>query len=87
MTFGKTPLRAATGSGPAACKAKAPRLPTISGNTGFMTHEGNVGADFDANYGYDAAGRQNSFQLRMRTVGGWPTQHPQQSGDGDLANV
>ena len=40
--------------------------------------EGNVNTDSDANYGYDAAGRQNHFNSHA-TVGGWPTQHPQQS--------
>jgi YD repeat-containing protein len=40
--------------------------------------EGHLGADFDASYGYDAAGRQNHF-IANAYVGGWPTPHPQQS--------
>ena len=41
-------------------------------------NEGNLGVDFDANYGYDAAGRQNHFTANVY-VGGSPTPHPQQS--------
>jgi YD repeat-containing protein len=40
-------------------------------------NEGNVSADSDASYAYDAAGRQNYF-FSHATVGGWPTEHPQQ---------
>jgi YD repeat-containing protein len=40
--------------------------------------EGHLGADFDASYDYDAAGRQNHFIANVY-VGGWPTSHPQQS--------
>jgi hypothetical protein len=41
-------------------------------------NDGNLAGDFDASYGYDAAGRQNQFNSSA-TVGGWPTQYPQQS--------
>ena len=52
----------------------------------FYDAEGNVGADFDANYGYDAAGRQNHF--RCECVRG-RLAHPASATvrDGDLANV
>jgi YD repeat-containing protein len=56
-------------------------------------NEGNLGGDFEATYGYDAAGRQNQFNSNA-TVGGWPTQFPQQPAmeisqtfDGNSATV
>jgi YD repeat-containing protein len=61
----------------------------------FWTYdnEGNLGSDPDASYGYDAAGRQNHFVSNV-TVGGWPTEHPQQPAmeilqtfDGDSASA
>jgi YD repeat-containing protein len=44
----------------------------------FYDNEGNLTADFDADYGYDAAGRQNHFVANVH-VGGWPTSSPDQS--------
>jgi YD repeat-containing protein len=44
----------------------------------FYDADGNLGADSEANYGYDAAGRQTHFVANVY-VGGWPTPHPQES--------
>lgn len=59
----------------------------------FYDDEGNLGSDYQASYGYDAAGRQNHF-VSHATVGGWPTEFPQQpvmeisqTFDGDAGSV
>ena len=44
----------------------------------FYDNEGNLTGDFDAVYGYDAAGRQNQFIANVH-IGGWPTSYPDQS--------
>jgi len=44
----------------------------------FYDNEGHLTSDFDAVYGYDAAGRQNQFMANVY-IGGWPTQYPTQS--------
>ncbi len=45
---------------------------------GFYDNEGNPTADADADYSYDAAGRQNQFVANVH-LGGWPTNLPEQS--------
>ena len=41
-------------------------------------NEGNLLSNYEASFGYDAAGRQNEFMSNV-FIGGWPTSYPMQS--------